>query len=251
MDRLQKSDFQNSTNGDLKYALEFTAAEYREIDEFCKAKGIPCFASPWDEASVDFLEQFEPPAYKIASASITDDDLIRRVRSKGRPIIMSTGAANLDMIRYAVSLIGEENLALLHCTSFYVKPVTGSEEMCKMVNLLAIRTLLEQFPGVPVGFSSHFSGIQPAIASVVLGASIVETHITLERSMIGTDQASSLEPQEFSNLCRIIREDDVLKGDGVIDIYPQERDVMTKLRRVWSPKQRELYDAHPSRDKLV
>lgn len=242
VDRLHKSNFEQSTNGDLKQALEFTEDEYWEIDRYCRRIGIGWFASPWDEGSVDFLEQFNPPAYKIASASVTDDDLIRHIRSKGKPIIMSTGACNLPMIQHAVSVIGEENLALLHCTSCYIKPVMGSEEMCQMVNLKAIGTLQAVFPNVPIGFSSHFSGIMPAIEAAAIGATIVETHITLERSMWGSDQASSLEPQEFAELCKKIREMRELMGDGLIRIYPQEVEVMSKLRRKWSPKQKGLFE---------
>ncbi len=242
VDRLEKSNFESSTNGDLKWALEFTAAEYREIDHYCREKNVTWFASPWDEESVDFLEDLRVPLHKVASASVTDDGLLRYIRATGKPVIMSTGACNLPMIRYAASLLDAEMLALLHCTSFYVKPVTGGEAMMRMVNLKAIETLQAAFPDLPIGFSSHFSGIQPALAAVALGASIVETHITLERSMVGSDQASSLEPHEFTNLCRMIREYEVLRGDGVIHIYPEEVEVMKKLRRVWSPEQRKLFD---------
>ena len=241
VDRLLKSNFEQGTNGDLKWALEFTDDEYWEIDRFCRKLGIIWFASPWDEGSVDFLAQFNPPVYKIASASVTDDNLLRHIRAKDKSIIMSTGACNLPMIKHAVSVIGEENLALLHCTSCYIKPATGSEEMCRLVNLKAIETLRNEFPGIPIGFSSHFSGIMPAIEAAAIGATIVETHITLERNMWGSDQASSLEPQEFSELCKKIHEMEVLKGDGVIRIYPEEEEVMAKLRRKWSPEQRHLF----------
>ncbi len=242
--RLKSSDFEKSTNGDLKYALEFTQDEYREIADYCNQIGIIWFASPWDEESVDFLDDLGTPAYKIASASITDDNLLKHIRSKERPIIMSTGGANLDMIKYAVSVIGKNDLALLHCTSFYVKPVDGSERMCEMVNLKAIGTLKKEFPELPIGFSSHFSGIMPALYSVVLGADIVEAHITLERSMWGSDQASSLEPHEFSELVRKIREYEVLRGDGEVVIYPEEVPVMKKLRRKTSDGQTELFLKH-------
>src|SRR3989344_470940 len=223
VDRLHKSNFEQSTNGDLKWALEFTEDEYWEIDRFCKKLGIIWFAS----------------------ASVTDDDLLRHIRAKDKPIIMSTGACNLPMIRHAVSVVGKENLSLLHCTSCYVKPVLGSEEMCKMVNLRAIETLQKSFPEIPIGFSNHFSGIMPAIEAAAMGASIIETHITLERSMVGSDQASSLEPHEFANLCRMAREFELLRGDGIIRIYPQEIEVMSKLRRKWSPEQKQLFDSYP------
>jgi len=240
--RLEKSNFEQSTNGDLKWALEFTEREFRDIVAYCQKNNVLWFASPWDEASVDFLEKFNPPAHKIASASVTDDDLLRHINTKGKPIIMSTGACNLPMIQHSVSVVGKDNLALLHCTSCYIKPATGSEEMCRMVNLKAIQKLQQAFPEIPIGFSSHFSGIMPALEAVAMGACIVEVHITLERSMWGSDQASSLEPQEFAEMCKKIREMRELMGDGVIRIYPQEVEVMKKLRRVWSPKQKQLFE---------
>jgi len=241
--RLIATDFGATTNGDLKFALEFNADEYREIIQFCQNIGILCFSSPWDEDSVDFLDRHNPPVFKIASASLTDDDLLRHIKSKGKPIIISTGACSLDMIKYAVAII-KTNLAILHCTSCYIQSVTGSEEICEMVNLKAIETLRTAFPEIPIGFSSHFSGIMPAIEAVAMGASIIETHITLERGMWGSDQASSLEPQEFQELCKKIREMQTLKGDGIIQIYPQEIEVMKKLRRKTSPRQAELFQQH-------
>lgn len=244
--RLHDSNFEQSTNGDLKWALEFTEREYRGINDYCRARGILWFASPWDEKAVDFLEKFNPPAYKVASASVTDDNLLRYIRAKGKPIIMSTGACNLDMIRQAVCDAGEQDLVLMHCTSCYVKPVSGSEEMAKIVNLEGIRTLQKVFPEIPIGFSNHFSGIMPTVEAVAIGASVVEVHITLERSMVGSDQASSLEPVEFQNLCRIIREFETLRGDGIIRVYPEEIVVMEKLRRVWSTEQRQLFESRES-----
>lgn len=230
IDRLVSSNFENSTNGDLKWALEFTHDEYREIDQYCKEKGILWFVSPWDEDSVDFMDEFDPPCYKIASASLTDDGLLRHVRSKKKPVILSTGMSDMDMIRHAVEVLGREDLILLHCTSVYPQGLDTGDKVLSMINLRCIETLRDAFR-LPVGFSSHDSGIVPSYAAAAMGACIVEKHITLERSMWGSDQASSIEPQELTNLCRWIRELQILRGDGKKVIYPEEREVIKKLRR--------------------
>src|SRR3989338_7692392 len=108
-----------ATNGNLKRGLEFGCEQYKKINDYCKIKGIVWFASCWDEDSVDFIKQFDPPCYKIASASITDDNLLRYHRSKGKPIILSTGMSDLNIIERAVNILGIEDLILMHCTSTY------------------------------------------------------------------------------------------------------------------------------------
>ncbi|OGJ65445.1 N-acetylneuraminate synthase, partial [Candidatus Peribacteria bacterium RIFCSPHIGHO2_12_FULL_55_11] len=140
-----------ATNGDLKRGLEFGEKEYREIDAHCKEKGIQWFASCWDEASVDFMEQFNPSCYKIASASLTDDKLLQYHRSKKRPILLSTGMSSLKEIDHAVEVLGKENLVVLHCTSTYPSKI---EEL----NLSAITTFIDRY-GVPIGYSGHEVGL--------------------------------------------------------------------------------------------
>lgn len=228
--RLEESNFENSTNGDLKWALELTGDEYKEIDRYCKERGILWFASCWDEESVDFLESFNPSCYKIASASLTDDDLLRYTRSKGRLIILSTGMSDLAMIQHAVEVLGLDNLVLLHCTSVYPQSMDAGDRILKMINLRGIDTLRRKFP-VPIGFSSHDSGIVPTFAAVARGACVIEKHITLERSMWGSDHASSIEPEELKTLCRWVRELKIAESDGIIRIYPEEMEVIKKLRR--------------------
>ncbi|MBU6431351.1 MAG: N-acetylneuraminate synthase family protein [Patescibacteria group bacterium] len=228
--RLIDSDFEASTNGDLKYALELKLSEYIEIDDYCKKKGIIWFASCWDEESVDFVDQFDPPCYKIASPSLTDDDLLRYTRAKGRPIILSTGMSDLLMIRHAVEVLGKEDLILLHCTSVYPKGTEYGEEILKMINLRGIETLRKEFD-VPIGFSSHYNGRIPTFASVPMGACAIEVHITMEKSMFGSDQASSMEPWQIKDLCSSIRQWEIAKGDGIIRIYPEEQEAIKKLRR--------------------
>ncbi|MBP7055360.1 MAG: N-acetylneuraminate synthase family protein [Candidatus Omnitrophica bacterium] len=212
------------TNGDLKRGLEFGAKEYAEIDSYCKAKGIVWFASCWDENSVDFISRFEVPCYKVASASLTDDALLKHHRAKGRPIILSTGMSDMRMIEHAHDVLGEDDLIIMHCTSTYPsKP----EEL----NLGGIRTLLQRF-NLPIGYSGHEVGLYTTFAAVVLGASVVERHITLDRSMWGSDQAASVEPQGFKRLVSDIRTWEQAKGDGDIRIYESEIPIIKKLRRV-------------------
>jgi N-acetylneuraminate synthase len=212
------------TNGDLKRGLEFGQAEYKEIDTYCREKGIPWIASCWDEASVDFIEQFAPPFYKIASASLTDDNLLRHYRKYGRPIILSTGMSDVKLIEHAVEVLGTDDLILLHCTSTY--PSKPSE-----LNLAGVTTLRERF-GIPVGYSGHEVGLATSVAAAVLGACVVERHITLDRSMWGSDQAASVEPQGISRMVRDIRTIEVALGDGDIKIYDSEKPIISKLRRV-------------------
>ena len=139
--------------------------------------------------------------------------------------------STLDEIKQAVKILGTENLILLHCTSVYPQGNGTSNEILKMINLRGMDTLRDTF-GVPVGFSSHDSGIQPTYAAVARGAVMVEKHITLERGMYGSDQASSVEGREFCHMCQMIRELPITLGDGKIEIYPDEEVVAKKLRRV-------------------
>lgn len=215
------------TNGDLKRGLEFGIEEYRQIDSHCKEHGIPWLASCWDEQSVDFIEQFIPPAYKIASACITDHGLLRHTRSKGRPIIMSTGLSTLEEVDDAVNVLGKEDLILLHCCGTY-------PALYEDLNLSVIPFLQQRY-GVPVGYSGHETGLPSSSAAVALGACIVERHITLDRSMWGSDHAASLGPSGIVRLVRDIRLVEQSMGDGVKRRLPKEDPVMNKLRRVGAP----------------
>ena len=212
------------TNGDLKRGLEFGQTEYEQIDEYCRSKPIAWTASCWDEASVDFIDGFNPPFYKVASASLTDDALLRHTRAKGKPIVLSTGMSTLEQIDHAVEVLGKEDLVLLHCCSTY--PAQYSE-----LNLKAIPALRKRY-GVPIGYSGHETGIASSVAAAVLGACIVERHITLDRSMWGSDHAASLEPNGIMRLIRDIRLVEESLGDGVRSVVPTEIPIMEKLRRV-------------------
>jgi N-acetylneuraminate synthase len=204
--------------------VEFGQKEYEEIDGYCRSKGIHWFASCWDEPSVDFIEQFDPIAYKIASASLTDDALLRHIAGKGRPVILSTGMSTADEIRRAVSLLDRTKLVITHATSTYpCKP----EEL----NLRVIETLAREFD-VPIGYSGHETGLQTSVAAVVLGACFVERHITLDRAMWGSDQAASVEPEGVRRLVRDIRVLEKALGNGVKRVYDTELPIKKKLRRV-------------------
>ena len=212
------------TNGDLKYGLEFEQEEYEEIDAFCKSVKMLWFASPWDEGSVDFLERFNIPVYKIASASLTDDRLLRHARATGKPIILSTGMSTYAEIDHAVEVLGKEDLILMHATSTY--PAIYSE-----LNLRAIPTMAERY-GVPIGYSGHETGIPTSVCAAALGACSVERHITTDRAMWGSDHAASLEPNGISRLVRDIRLWEQAKGDGIKRVYEREVPIIKKLRRV-------------------
>ena len=212
------------TNGDLKRGLEFGLEEYKEIDEYCKQKNIMWFASCWDKGSVDFIDQFNPPCYKIASASLTDDELLKYTKSKGKPMLLSTGMSTMEEIEHAMEILGEENTIIYHCTATY--PSNSNE-----INLNCIKTLKERF-SCPVGYSGHERGIAPSILAVGLGACSVERHITLDRTNWGSDQAASLETPGLFHMVRDIRQVPTLLSDGKKVVYEREIPIRKKLRRV-------------------
>lgn len=214
------------TNGALKRGLEFGRAQYEEIDAYCKSLNICWFASCWDERSVDFIARFDVPCFKIASACLTDDDLLRYTRAAGKPLILSTGMSTLEEIDHAVEVLGSRDLVLLHACSAY--PAYYDE-----LNLHMIPVLRERY-GVPVGYSGHETGIPSSVAAVVLGACCVERHITIDRALWGSDHAASLEPNGITRLVRDIRLVEQALGDGVKRIVEREYPVMQKLRRVRS-----------------
>src|SRR5579864_4211225 len=202
------------TNADLKYGLEFEEEDYAEIDRYCKEVKMPWFASCWDEHSADVIDQFNVPCYKIASASLTDDNLLRHTRSKGKPIILSTGMSTMEQIDHAVYVLGTEDLVLLHACSTY--PAYYEE-----INLRVIPELRERY-GVPVGYSGHETGLPSSIVAVGMGVCMLERHITLDRSMWGSDQAASLEPNGITKLVSYVRTAEKAMGDGVKRVLERE-----------------------------
>lgn len=209
---------------EYRHRVEFDADQYAEIDRYCKDRGIDWFASCWDEPSVDFIEQFDPVCYKVASACITDEGLVKRKAATGKPIILSTGMSELQQIEQAVSWIEDDKLMLTHTTSTYPCP-------SKEINLKMIPTLKDRFQ-VPVGYSGHEVGLQISVASVAYGACIVERHITIDRTMWGSDQAASVEPHGLMRLVRDIRIVEEAAGDGIKKVYESEVPIRKKLRRI-------------------
>ena len=213
------------TNGDLKRGLEFGTDEYEQIDDWCFFNNIHWFASPWDVGSVGFLQKFDVPWYKVASACITDLSLLHAINGTQKPVIISTGMSTIEQIGKAVWCFPDRrDVSLLVCTSTYPAKV---EEL----NLSRIHTLMELFPQFKIGYSGHEVGIWTTLCAVAMGAEIVERHITLDRSMWGSDQAASLEPKAFKKLVEEIRTFEQAFGDGALRILESELPLVTKLRR--------------------
>jgi len=212
-----------------RYMVELGYEEYQAIDAYCRKKGIDWFVSCWDEVSVDFMEQFNPGIYKFASASLTDHALIEKVRSTGKPYILSTGMSTMEEIRSAVGKFGTDNLLIAHSTSAYPCPP-------QELNLKMVETLMELYPDTPVGYSGHETGLATTVAAAALGACFVERHFTLDRAMWGSDHAASVEPQGMHKLVRDIRDLELALGDGVKRVYDSEMGAMKRLRRSYELK---------------
>jgi len=186
--------------------VEFKEKEYKEIIEYCKEKKITFLCTPWDSVSVDFLEKLNVAGYKIASADMTNIPLIKHISNTKKPMIISTGMSTLEEIEKTVNFVKDLNsqFVLLHCNSTYPSPID-------LLNLKMIHLLKEKFC-VPIGYSGHETSIYPSIAAVNLGALVVERHITLDKKMEGLDHAASLEPNEFEQLIKGIRESELALG---------------------------------------
>lgn len=225
----QKSVMRETPWGYMTYQeyrrrIEFETEEYREIDNYCKDKNMLWFASCWEKASVDFLEQFDVPCYKIPSACLTDSSLLRHIKSKNKPILLSTGMSTMEQIRAAIEILGTDQLGLMHSTSSY--PCKNNE-----LNLKVINALKEEFD-CAIGYSGHEVGLIPTVSAVCMGATVIERHITLDRAMWGTDQAASVESQGLMRLVKYIRVAEEAMGNGIKCVYRSEQNAMEKLRRV-------------------
>ncbi|ALX65621.1 N-acetylneuraminate synthase family protein [Microbacterium sp. XT11] len=205
--------------------VEFGRDEYIEIGDHATMMGLDWFASPWDVPSVAFLEDLGVVAHKAAPASLTDTELLQALRDTGKPVILSTGMSTIEQIDRALDTLGTDRVVLMHATSTY--PLEPEE-----ANLRVIATLRDRYPGIPVGYSGHERGLQISLAAVALGAVAVERHITLDRTMWGSDHAASLEPAGLEHLVRDIRVIETALGDGVKRVFESERAPMAKLRRV-------------------
>ena len=222
-EKMRQTPWGYITYMEYRKRIEFGIDEYIEIDRYCRSKGIDWTASCWDEDSIDFLEAFCPPFYKIASALLTDFSLLAKLRKTGRPLVLSTGMSTMEEIRAAVDALGEDNLVIVHSTSAY--PCPTSE-----LNLRMLDTLKVEFRA-PIGYSGHEVGLPTTIAAVAFGACYVERHITLDRAMWGSDQAASIEPGGLDRLVKYIRVVEEALGDGMKHVYDSELPIMNRLRR--------------------
>jgi len=222
---LRETPWGEMTYLEYRYRVEFDREQYIEIGDHATLRGLDWFASPWDVPAVEFLEDLNVVAHKVASASVTDLELLAALAATGKPVILSTGMSTMQQIDAAVEVLGTDNLVILHATSTYPLP---PEE----ANLRMIPTLRAAYPGIPIGYSGHERGLQISLAAVALGAAAVERHITLDRAMWGSDHAASLEPTGFEHLVRDIRVIEEAMGDGVKRVFPGELAPMAKLRRV-------------------
>jgi N-acetylneuraminate synthase len=209
---------------DYRYKVEFGKEDYQEIDRYCRQHGVAWFASCWDEESVDFMEQFDPPCYKGASASLTDTGLLKKTASTGRPLIISTGMSTLEEVERAIEELGRSNLLLAHTNSTYPCPIDE-------LNLRMIATYKNLYPEIPVGYSGHEVGLATTWAAVALGAVFIERHVTLDRAMWGSDQAASVELSGMARLVSNTRDIEKALGDGVKRVYEGEAAARKKLRR--------------------
>ena len=231
--KIRETPWGKMTYLDYKYKVEFGKEEYDEIDQYCKERKIDWSASPWDLDSLEFLLQYDIPYIKIPSAMLTNDELLLAARDTGKKVILSTGMSTREEIDHAVVLLKSSiviepyyeiagNFVLLHCNSTYPAPIDE-------LNLSAIKTLRGRY-NCEVGYSGHEFRLGTSVAAVYLGATVIERHITLDRSMWGSDQLSSVEPQGLFKLMSGIRELEQARGDGVIGVTESEKLMRKHLR---------------------
>jgi N-acetylneuraminate synthase len=223
LDSPRKSPW-GETQRQQKMGLEFSEADYKDIDYYCRMLDIPWFASAWDVKSQKFLQKFDLKYNKIASAMLTHSFLVNMIADEGKYTFISTGMTYFSIIDEVVNLFLKKDtpFCLLHCVSVYPCP----DEWC---NLRMIQTLKQRY-GCPVGYSGHENGILPSVLAVALGAEAVERHITLDRSMYGSDQKASLEKHGLELLVRDCRSVSGMLGTGEKLIIPEEQEVAYKLR---------------------
>ena len=225
LDKYRESPW-GTTNREQKNGLEFGKEEYDEIDRYCKEKKIDWFASAWDIDSQIFLEQYNLKYNKIASAMLTNDELLDKVSKEGRYTFISTGMSSMDEIDHAVSVFKKNDcpFELVHCNSTY--PMKNEDANLRMIDTLRNRYRCE------VGYSGHETGRIVSFAAAVMGASSIERHITLDRSMYGSDQAASLDVMDFERLVKDIRAIETIMGTGEKTLSENELAVRKKLRGV-------------------
>ena len=216
---------------EYKYKVEFGKKEYDEIDSYCKDKGIDWSASPWDMDSLQFLSQYDIPFIKIPSAMLTNDELLTASIETGKKVIFSTGMSTKEEIQHAVDTLrsakevfnNKYDIGLLHCNSTYPAPIDE-------LNLSAIKTLKQNYSDFTIGYSGHEYTLGTTVASVLLGAEIIERHITLDRNMEGSDHSASVTPWGLFKMVNGIRELEAAYGDGKVTVTASELPVRKKLR---------------------
>jgi N-acetylneuraminate synthase len=211
------------TLAEQKYGLEFDRWQYDEIDRYCIQQHMPWFASAWDIPSLEFLKAYDLPYNKVASAMATNGEFLQAVKADGRRVILSTGLCNETQIRQAYNALGNSLYAILHCVGSY----PAKEED---LNLNYITRLQEDYADILIGYSGHETSVSPSVVAVALDAKIIERHITLDRSMYGSDQAASLEPVGFQTMVQQIRKIPAILGDGIKTVTKGEEEVARKLR---------------------
>ena len=224
LDSFRDSPWGNTTR-DEKLHLEFNKSDYDEIDKFCSAQDIEWYASSWDIESQEFLRQYNLKHNKVSSAMLTNIELLESVAQEKKSTFVSTGMSTMDEIRNAVKIFRKHNcpFELMHTNSSY--PMKNEE-----ANLNCIGTLKNEF-SCNVGYSGHEAGATlVCVAAVLLGATSIERHTTLDRSMYGSDHAASLEPAGLQRLVRDIRLLDIIKGDGIKNVWPSELPKLKRLR---------------------
>lgn len=214
-----------TTNREQKYGLEFTREDYEEIDCYCKKKGIGWFASPWDYVSVAFLKSFDVPYMKVPSPLITDYDYLNVIKATNIPVIISTGMSTKEEFDKALDVLGSNVEYILACTSTYPTPTDE-------INFNFIRTLKYEYGDkYKIGYSNHHPGILYCTIAAVLGCEMIEFHMTLDRALYGSDQASSIEQAGVHKIVDYIRDMEIARGDGEWHVFPGEEKIKKKLRK--------------------
>lgn len=207
-----------------KEGLEFGKEEYDAIDAYCKERGVAWFASAWDVGAQRFLQAYSLKYNKVASAMLTRDDLLEEIAREGRHTFISTGMSTWEEIDHAVEIFRRNScpFELMHCNSTY--PMAEEDANLALISALRMRY------GCGVGYSGHEEDIRPSVLAAAAGASSIERHITLDKTMYGSDQKASLEPERLCALVREIRQAEVIMGSGEKTLSPAEQAVRAKLR---------------------
>lgn len=228
LDKPRESDW-GTTQGEQKRGLEFSIDQYKQINVFCEMLNMPWFASCWDYYTLDQgYRLFDWPYNKIPSAMVTHQKYVEYVAWQMRPIIVSTGGCTLEEIDAAIGILrpvrnNNREIVVMHCVAQY--PAEDEN-----LNLNMLHTLRHKYPWATIGYSGHEVGLYPSIMALAMGAKIIERHITLDRSMKGSDHSASMEYHGLKQLCDVAHAADNILGDGVKRILPAEKACMEKLR---------------------